>query len=948
MPDIARYVQEIGTRLWDRGGALGSGRAAVMVGSGFSRNARRTSAVADTFPGWEDVAKALVERLYPRCKTCTCAQGSARPDCRVAEKRHRRMASVRESSGALKLGEMYQAVYGRSALESVLTAIVPNSQHEPGELHHRLMALPWSDVFTTNWDTLLETAIDAYDRSYAVVYSVHHIPIVNPPQIVKLHGTLKGGGRLIFTEQDFQSYPRDFAPFVSLVQQSMLENAFVLIGFSGEDPNFLKWLDWCKHQLGEYLHQIYLVDIYDLDEPEARLLTRRGVIPLNIRSLVKGKPEDASYADALAAFFDALDDCKAIVRADAKWPVLPLGAAQEEWGARLNRMPLWLALPGANRESLLASLGDEQRGLPKLLAEVMNPAAAVAAEKSSAVALRAGQVVRLHELARIPHSEATRKTLTDWRAALVGTPGEPSAPNAGQLNAGQLNDGLSRLDRAGREAAALALLGLARQQRRQAGCEAPDTGVLEFWKLARSMAADSEVRLGAAHDEALWSLCLGDPLQALQAAEALARDQTDIGWALRRAAILAEMEYGDAAKEAYEAATKAVRKLRFPVDKPHKTVWKLSRECWAYYAYRCVLVARRGRRGIASNRPSTLDPAEELGRRLDERSRPEADPRAEIREAEARLIEAAYRARLRYDHDKEPASICRRPVADPGIEDPALCFLMLAETVGLPLPLVRHTRIGVSMPLAVTAAATLWRNWRALAVGTLIRCAEPAHLRTEPLPIVDLIGDMDLPGKLWLVERLDEVSTRLLRASAAATMLRAEYLAGRFAVIASLLQAVLGSEGPVDPELRARVWTLHRKWHDHPALGRLPKAFNDLRALQHRLVATADGDWAACLTGLFDLEYARRRTDCWALERWPDPFEALVQRSCRDSKGSALYDYELSETGRAAVAALRGGMSPCPAARVAAFRVAAGEMSEPHVAALQRRLCVIDALPAPA
>ena len=44
------------------------------------------------------------------------------------------------------------------------------------------------------------------------------------PRIVKLHGTFPSLEPFIFTEEDFRSYPREFAPFVNLAQQVLLEN----------------------------------------------------------------------------------------------------------------------------------------------------------------------------------------------------------------------------------------------------------------------------------------------------------------------------------------------------------------------------------------------------------------------------------------------------------------------------------------------------------------------------------------------------------------------------------------------------------------------------------------------------------------------------------------------------------------------------------------------------
>lgn len=35
-----------------------------------------------------------------------------------------------------------------------------------------------------------------------------------------------------------------------MVQQSMMETVFLLVGFSGDDPNFLHWSGWVRDNLG--------------------------------------------------------------------------------------------------------------------------------------------------------------------------------------------------------------------------------------------------------------------------------------------------------------------------------------------------------------------------------------------------------------------------------------------------------------------------------------------------------------------------------------------------------------------------------------------------------------------------------------------------------------------------------------------------------------------------
>ena len=88
-----------------------------------------------------------------------------------------------------------------------------------------------------------------------------HISSAAAPRIIKLHGTVPGSEYcpLIVTEEDYRTYPTKFAPFVNTVQQLMMETALLLIGFSGDDPNFLSWSGWVRDNLGGSAPKIYLL-----------------------------------------------------------------------------------------------------------------------------------------------------------------------------------------------------------------------------------------------------------------------------------------------------------------------------------------------------------------------------------------------------------------------------------------------------------------------------------------------------------------------------------------------------------------------------------------------------------------------------------------------------------------------------------------------------------------
>lgn len=263
IPDQS-HINRVRDALWREP----TGCASVMVGAGFSRNARPAGPHAKDFPLWHEVANRLCDRLYP--------SGDA-------ERLKSAKAEASGTSGFLRLAQEFESAFGRGALHELIRDLVPDRDYVPDDIHARLLRLPWRDVYTTNWDTLLERGrVLAVDRAYSVVRTHEEIPLAQRPRIVKLHGTFPAHIPFVFTEEDYRTYPKRFAPFVNTVQQAMMETIFCLIGFSGDDPNFLYWSGWVRDNLGESSPKIYLAGWLDLSPHRRRMLEERNVVPIDV------------------------------------------------------------------------------------------------------------------------------------------------------------------------------------------------------------------------------------------------------------------------------------------------------------------------------------------------------------------------------------------------------------------------------------------------------------------------------------------------------------------------------------------------------------------------------------------------------------------------------------------------------------------------------------------
>ena len=284
-PDLL-HLQQLQKDLWQ----WPSSRAAVMVGAGFSRNSVPSPGVSTHFPTWSELAQAMFDEIYPRLQNET------------EEQRKERF----NRSNALRLASEYEAAFGPQRLESLIRTRIPNADHQPGEFHSLLLQLPWKDVFTTNYDTLLERT-EVPGRVYRPVTTVTELTTAISPRIIKLHGSFPSLAPFIITEEDYRTYPKDFVLFVNTVRQSLIENTFVLIGFSGDDPNFLQWTGWIRDELGKHHAPIYLVGPLSLSNVQRLLLTQRGVTPIDLTPVFSGtNPPGGIHKSAIEWFLRSL------------------------------------------------------------------------------------------------------------------------------------------------------------------------------------------------------------------------------------------------------------------------------------------------------------------------------------------------------------------------------------------------------------------------------------------------------------------------------------------------------------------------------------------------------------------------------------------------------------------------------------------------------------------
>lgn len=113
-------------------------------------------------------------------------------------------------------------------------------QAEPSENHRILARLPIRTYWTTNYDNLIEESLKQAYKVSDVKHKLSQLNVTRPKRdavVYKMHGCVSDAANAILYKQQYETYYRDHAPFVTALSGDLVSKTFLFIGFSFSDPN---------------------------------------------------------------------------------------------------------------------------------------------------------------------------------------------------------------------------------------------------------------------------------------------------------------------------------------------------------------------------------------------------------------------------------------------------------------------------------------------------------------------------------------------------------------------------------------------------------------------------------------------------------------------------------------------------------------------------------------
>ena len=110
----------------------------------------------------------------------------------------------------------------------------------PTQNHRILARLPIHTYWTTNYDRLIEKALEEAKKVPDVKYTAKQMPSTRPDRdvvVYKMHGDIEHPADAVITKDDYESYHLTMSAFVSALRGDLVEKTFLFLGFSFTDPN---------------------------------------------------------------------------------------------------------------------------------------------------------------------------------------------------------------------------------------------------------------------------------------------------------------------------------------------------------------------------------------------------------------------------------------------------------------------------------------------------------------------------------------------------------------------------------------------------------------------------------------------------------------------------------------------------------------------------------------
>lgn len=228
--------------------AIENNKLVIFVGAGVSRNSG--------IPTWSELIKELAKDLGIKAK----GKDSNGND-------------IFSNDEFLKIPQYYFNERKEKEYYDKIKEIL-DKDFQPNDIHKMIFELNPTHIVTTNYDNLLEQQANQWQTNRKYCKVANDIELSTAPNcnyIIKMHGEFDN---IVLKESDYDSYSNNFKLTETYVKGLFATHTILFVGFSADDSNVRRILQWIKDIIGDKHQPAYLIDVNDhsdISEEEFRI-----------------------------------------------------------------------------------------------------------------------------------------------------------------------------------------------------------------------------------------------------------------------------------------------------------------------------------------------------------------------------------------------------------------------------------------------------------------------------------------------------------------------------------------------------------------------------------------------------------------------------------------------------------------------------------------------------
>ena len=190
----------------------------------------------------------------------------------------------------LKIAQLYFLEFGEYEYIKKVKSFFPSENIVIKNTHSLLVKLFPQNIITTNWDIVIEKAIENEMALYDVVRNDSElINTTSNRKLIKMHGDIEIGN-IIFKEDDYLEYSQKFPLIENYVKSVLSTNTVIFFGYSYNDINLKYITKWIQNS-SKVRPPAYMI-VFKEDKIQEKYFKNHGVSVLNISDKYTFKDRD--------------------------------------------------------------------------------------------------------------------------------------------------------------------------------------------------------------------------------------------------------------------------------------------------------------------------------------------------------------------------------------------------------------------------------------------------------------------------------------------------------------------------------------------------------------------------------------------------------------------------------------------------------------------------------